>query len=315
MKGISVVIPMYNKEQTIQRSVESVLQEQDIPLEVVIVDDGSSDKSLAVVNQIKDPRVKLIKQFNRGPSAARNIGAANAQFNQLIFLDADDVLHPDCVRTQFENMQNSKCALTYVSFDVVDEQTLEHERTEIITARFNSENADFEAPVDELAIRNIHSGCISISRELFATIKGFNESLRFMEITEFLLRALAKTDRVYISKSVLTHKYEDLENSQFQRVIKNIEQHELFARSIIASYHQAPPRNKGLLQKEVVETFHALMGSGNSKPAYAILADAKKQRNAFHQQGLFTRLLLAPALLFPIYVLLFKVKRLLKKQA
>lgn len=94
---ISVVIPLYNKEGSIRQSLESVLSQDYDDFEVVIVDDGSTDKSVSIVEQIKDSRICLIKQTNCGPGKARNTGIKNAKGEWIVFLDADDVLLPEAL--------------------------------------------------------------------------------------------------------------------------------------------------------------------------------------------------------------------------
>ena len=90
IKMISVVIPLYNKEACIAQSLKSVLSQEYDDFEVVIVDDGSTDGSVGVVEAMNDPRIRLIKQENGGPSKARNTGVKNAKGEWILFLDADD---------------------------------------------------------------------------------------------------------------------------------------------------------------------------------------------------------------------------------
>lgn len=94
---ISVVIPLYNKEASIKQSLMSVLFQSYQNLEVVIVDDGSTDDSVAKVEEIQDSRIRLIRQENGGPSKARNTGVKNAKGEWILFLDADDELLPDAL--------------------------------------------------------------------------------------------------------------------------------------------------------------------------------------------------------------------------
>ena len=94
MIRISVVIPLYNKKRTISRAIESVLAQTKLPDEVIVIDDGSSDGSGEVVEGIRNHRLKLVKQENRGVSAARNRGVALSKGNFIAFLDADDVWKP-----------------------------------------------------------------------------------------------------------------------------------------------------------------------------------------------------------------------------
>ena len=89
---ISVVIPLYNKEPIIEKSVKSVLSQNYQDFEVIVVNDGSTDKGVEVVKKINDPRLRLIEQENGGPSKARNTGTRNAQGEWIVFLDADDEL-------------------------------------------------------------------------------------------------------------------------------------------------------------------------------------------------------------------------------
>ena len=93
--SISVVIPLYNKEQYIGRTIESVL-DQSVPADdIVIVDDGSTDNSANEVLKFQNPRVRLIQQPNAGEGAARNRGVAEAKYDLVAFLDADDEWKPD----------------------------------------------------------------------------------------------------------------------------------------------------------------------------------------------------------------------------
>lgn len=94
---ISVVIPLYNKEASIKQSLMSVLSQSYEDFEVVIVDDGSTDNSVAKVDEIQDSRIRLILQENGGPSKARNTGVKNAKGEWILFIDADDEMLPDAI--------------------------------------------------------------------------------------------------------------------------------------------------------------------------------------------------------------------------
>lgn len=94
---ISVIIPLYNKEAAIAQSLKSVLSQEYDDFEVVIVDDGSTDDSVAIVEAMNDTRIRLIKQVNGGPSKARNTGVKNAKGEWVLFIDADDDLLPGVI--------------------------------------------------------------------------------------------------------------------------------------------------------------------------------------------------------------------------
>lgn len=87
---ISIVIPLYNKEQHILDTLECIQQQSFQNYEIIIVDDGSTDNSLKIVKEYKDPRIKIISQTNAGAAAARNRGVNEATSNHVAFMDADD---------------------------------------------------------------------------------------------------------------------------------------------------------------------------------------------------------------------------------
>lgn len=100
---ISVVIPLYNKENTILNTLNSILIQSSPEYEVVVVDDGSTDKSSEIVETVNDSRVRLIRQANGGPSAARNRGVREARYPWVVFLDADDVFESNSL-VHFANL-------------------------------------------------------------------------------------------------------------------------------------------------------------------------------------------------------------------
>lgn len=90
---ISVVMPVFNKEKYVAEAIDSVLKQSCKTFELMIVNDGSTDDSMACVSSVKDARVRVINQQNGGVSAARNTGILNATSEWIAFLDADDWWH------------------------------------------------------------------------------------------------------------------------------------------------------------------------------------------------------------------------------
>lgn len=92
---ISFIVPVYNAEQYLKACIESLLHQTEQDIELVLVDDGSTDNSLNVIASFQDPRIKLFQQAHAGQSAARNLGLKHAKGEYVAFVDADDAIAQD----------------------------------------------------------------------------------------------------------------------------------------------------------------------------------------------------------------------------
>jgi glycosyltransferase involved in cell wall biosynthesis len=95
----SIVIPLYNKELSIESTIQSVLDQSYQDFEIVIINDGSTDKSVKIIEGFNDERIRLIHQKNQGVSAARNKGIEEAKSEWIALLDADDLWKSDHLGT------------------------------------------------------------------------------------------------------------------------------------------------------------------------------------------------------------------------
>ena len=105
---VSIVIPTFNREKTIVRAVNSVLRQTYCDIEVIVVDDGSQDKTRMLLDEIQDPRIRYIYQRNSGACAARNKGIKLAQGDYIAFQDSDDIWHEDKLEQQMKIMDKYK---------------------------------------------------------------------------------------------------------------------------------------------------------------------------------------------------------------
>jgi glycosyltransferase involved in cell wall biosynthesis len=107
MKKVSVIIPVYGVEKYIATTVQSVLDQTYKNFELLIIDDASPDQSIAICEQFTDPRIKIIRQANRGLAGARNTGIRNAQGEYLAFLDGDDLWLPEKLEKHVAHLEKS----------------------------------------------------------------------------------------------------------------------------------------------------------------------------------------------------------------
>lgn len=119
---ISIVIPLYNKESLISNTIQTVLNQTLQDFEIVVINDGSTDNSVAEVKKIDDSRIRLINQKNAGVSAARNRGIQEAKGKYIAFLDADDKWHPHYLESINELIKEyPDCDVFTVRYQFVNE--------------------------------------------------------------------------------------------------------------------------------------------------------------------------------------------------
>ena len=107
MKKVSVIIPVYGVEKYIASTVQSVLEQTYKNFELLIIDDGSPDRSIEICQQFTDSRIKIISQENRGVAAARNTGIHYAEGEYIALLDGDDIWLPQKLEKHVEHLENS----------------------------------------------------------------------------------------------------------------------------------------------------------------------------------------------------------------
>lgn len=115
---ISFIIPVYNAEKYLEGCLQSISNQSFVDFEILVVNDGSTDNSLEILNQYQkiEPRLKIFSQENKGVSVARNVGMENAWGEYLTFVDADDVLAPDILSSLYSEIKNSFHDLVIANF-------------------------------------------------------------------------------------------------------------------------------------------------------------------------------------------------------
>lgn len=181
---ISVIIPLYNKEASILRSMNSVLNQTYKDIELIVVDDGSTDNSYNIAQRCADTRLVLLQQTNAGPSAARNTGVKYAKGEWIVFLDADDELVDDAL-SLFHRM-----SLEHAEVDIFDcNKYLRHNGN--LTLQKHPIEGYVDNPLKEFYYRNISPGCgHSMFKTSFVKKHPYDERIRRYEDCEILLRML-----------------------------------------------------------------------------------------------------------------------------
>jgi glycosyltransferase involved in cell wall biosynthesis len=200
MMKVSVVIPLYQSERFISETIKSVLGQTFPDFELIVVDDGSSDRGPALVAAMDDPRIRLIRQENRGLAGARNSGVRHARGDYVAFLDADDLWTPTKLQRHVEQLD--KDSSIGVSFSA---SALMNDEGKDIGLVQKPRGCAFD--VDSIFCRNpIGNGSAPVIRRttldaiaFFDEARGrlcwFDESFRQSEDIECWTRIAATTDR------------------------------------------------------------------------------------------------------------------------
>lgn len=120
MIKISVIVPVYNAEKYIKQCLESILIQTMSDIEIICVDDGSTDNSLSIINYYKnmDSRIKVIEQENKGPASARNTGIKVARGKYLIYIDSDDRIKGKALEILYKMLEKYEYDILYFSAKV-----------------------------------------------------------------------------------------------------------------------------------------------------------------------------------------------------
>jgi glycosyltransferase involved in cell wall biosynthesis len=191
----SVVIPAFNSMATLDETVGSVLAQTQADLELIVVDDGSTDGTPQRLAELRrsDPRLRVMEQANAGTAAARNAGAAEARGEHLSFLDHDDLWLPGYLEAMERALRDHPTA----GFAFTDAWILD-DRYGRILRRTSFEHYD-EIPVEpspeDLLLRlieiNFVMSSVTLHREAFAAVDGFDPAIRGADDWDLWLRLAA----------------------------------------------------------------------------------------------------------------------------
>lgn len=202
----SVIIPVYNNEATLARALDSVLSQSYPAHEIIVVDDGSTDRSAKVASSYGD-RIRYLFQPNAGVSAARNHGARTASGDWLAFLDADDLYYPDRLRLHAEWIAEDRT----LDFLTGDQEYRRPDSTLIrrsmsstvagrrLLARAKGRTRVLMTDEDMACFVEEHFGdtpTLSLPRRTFLALGGYPTGFRVSEDVHLLIRLVARSRRI-----------------------------------------------------------------------------------------------------------------------
>ena len=188
MRHVSVVIPTYNRAHLVAHTINSALAQTHPAVEVIVVDDGSTDATPETLLQFGQ-RIRVVRQENRGVAAARNRGAAEARGDFVLFLDSDDVLAPSCVEKQLARFESEAgLGLVYTDLEVVDGEG----RTVRIVASGQEGHVAPELLRLEREVLHTPGSGVLIPKRVFQEAGGFDERISVSEDWDLCYRIASK---------------------------------------------------------------------------------------------------------------------------
>jgi glycosyltransferase involved in cell wall biosynthesis len=186
-------MPLYNKRQYVLDSIKSVQSQTYSNWELIIVDDGSTDGSADVVPD-DDSRIKLFRQSNSGPGAARNAAVKKTSGDYVAFIDADDWYYPIKLQKEVELLWHQHEAEWMMSaYDYqLNGVTKRYYMRDIHNAEIKDATITFNDTLNQLTVAGWPSDGLFMKKTLFEQLGGFREDLKFGEISEFILRIALK---------------------------------------------------------------------------------------------------------------------------
>ena len=190
MIRFSIIIPLYNKANFVRKSIDSVLNQTYKDFEIIVVNDGSTDNSLSVVNEINDDRIRVFSKENEGVAIARNFGIEKSQNEYIAFLDADDLWLPDFLETIIEMIGQYPHAGVFATGSTSIDRM--GNKIELVNNSLTKGTVLFidnycKALINK-EMAHIWTGAICAKRELFDSIGGFREGIKRGEDLDMWLR-------------------------------------------------------------------------------------------------------------------------------
>jgi len=221
--AVSVVIATYNRARFLPETIESILQQRFRDFELIVVDDGSTDETPELLKSYAG-RIRSLRQENRGPAAARNLGIRSARGRWISIQDSDDLATPDHLETLFAfTEQNPDCGMVFANGAYLGGP--EHNRETIIPKEKSRRLArDGVRLVDLFDKSIVRLQAALISKQCLEAVGGHDESLYICMDLDLAFRIFMRYPAAYLDKVVfLYRKHEgNIGRNQDLRLLENI---------------------------------------------------------------------------------------------
>jgi glycosyltransferase involved in cell wall biosynthesis len=201
----SIIIPLFNKKLSIEKTIKSILSQTEQNFEIIIVDDGSTDDSINIVKKINDNRIKLYQQTHSGVSSARNFGVFNAQSDYIAFLDADDEWDNIFLETVLNlRIKYPQAGIYLTNFRFKqDNNIITDEKNLSINIEKDILITNYFKYILKGYIKTA-SSCIAINKKIFNEEKGFKNNVTWGEDQDLWGRIALKYPVAYSPKICVT---------------------------------------------------------------------------------------------------------------
>lgn len=204
---ISIIIPTYNRKKSIVKSIKSILNQTYSNIEVIVVDDASTDNTKDVIKKIKDKRLKYYKlRTNHGACYARNYGVSKANGTYVSFNDSDDIYLPSKIELQFKNLLKNKSDMDFSKLELFD-----GDKRLVVPTKQQLNDIKNSSFIDTLCNGNyISTQTIFIKKDIFNKFK-FDETLPRLQDFDFVLRVVSNV-KVSYTDVVLNNVYRSIDS-------------------------------------------------------------------------------------------------------
>jgi glycosyltransferase involved in cell wall biosynthesis len=263
---ISVIIPLHNKENFIIHTINSVLNQTYSDIEIIVIDDGSTDDSITLIKSLNNNKIQLYSTVNGGASKARNIGVTYSKGDWIAFLDADDEYHPDFIKNIVEFINDNQGS----NLAFVGSNYYYGNNKDIANNSINSGIYNYFELFKNLKSPNNTSSTV-VDRMKFLEVNGFPEGIRHFEdwITWF---KLANTGSFgYIDKPLST--YNEVSNS-ISKTLQNFNILYNDAKQLIITINNYLDHSEVSVDKKMIINYFSLnislLFARNGKKLFAI---------------------------------------------